>query len=149
MNSKVKEIKIIYTHKKAYDKEVRVSSSDTAAKVFFANWDTDTLAVRESFYVLLLSNNNQVNSIYCLSKGGITGTVVDIRLLFSIALKTLSVGIILAHNHPSGNKKPSQADITLTNKIVTAGKQLDIKVLDHLILAPDKTYYSFTDNGHL
>ena len=83
---------------------------------------------------------------YELSKGGITATIADIRIILSVALKTLATGLILAHNHPSGNLKPSEADVNLTNKIKEAAKLMDIQVLDHLILA-DGGYYSFSDEG--
>jgi DNA repair protein RadC len=83
-----------------------------------------------------------------MSTGGITGTVVDIRLLLSVALKTAATGIILAHNHPSGNLKPSEADKELTNKIKKASEYMDIKLLDHLIISSD-SYLSFSEQGHL
>ena len=75
--------------------------------------------------------------------------MVDIRLLFGVALKSLSVALILAHNHPSGNLKPSQADRNITRKIKSAAEVLDLKILDHLILNPDGQYYSFADEGIL
>jgi DNA repair protein RadC len=81
---------------------------------------------------------------YQLSKGGITGTIADVRLILSVALKTLASGLILAHNHPSGNLKPSEADVSLTNKIKEAAKLMDIQVLDHIILS-DCGYFSFAD----
>ncbi len=88
-----------------------------------------------------------MKGIYQLSSGGITGTVVDIRLLFAVVLKSISVGIILCHNHPSGKLKPSETDIQITRKIKNASEYLDIKLLDHLILTPDGSYFSFADNG--
>ena len=84
-----------------------------------------------------------------MSTGGITGTVVDIRLLLSVALKTAATGIILAHNHPSGNLKPSEADKELTSKIKKASEYMDIKLLDHLIIAPEGKYLSFREDGLL
>lgn len=85
--------------------------------------------------------------VYPLSTGGITGTMVDIRLILSVALKEAATGIILAHNHPSGNLQPSSADRDLTAKIKDACKYFDISLLDHLIIAPDRKYYSFADEG--
>ena len=96
---------------------------------------------------MLLNNSNKVKGIYHLSTGGLTGTLVDIRILFAVILKSLSVGIILAHNHPSGKLKASNADIQLTNKIKKAAVYFDVKVLDHLILIPNGQFYSFSDNG--
>lgn len=102
----------------------------------------------EEFWILYLNNSNKVIKSAQLSKGGITGTVVDIRLAFKEALQLGAVGVILAHNHPSGTLKPSQADIQLTKKLKTAGESLDIKVLDHLIIT-EKAYFSFADENML
>lgn len=102
----------------------------------------------EEFWVLFLNNSNKVIKSEQLSKGGITGTIVDVRLAFKQALQLGAVSIILAHNHPSGTLKPSQADIQLTKKIKTAGESLDIKVLDHLIIT-EKAYFSFADENML
>ncbi len=86
---------------------------------------------------------------YEVSNGGITGTLVDVRILFAVLLKSLTTAVILLHNHPSGTLKPSEADKRLTKKIKKAGELFDIKVLDHLILTPEGDYYSFADNGIL
>ncbi|WP_410006052.1 RadC family protein [Aequorivita nionensis] len=102
----------------------------------------------EEFWILYLNNSNKIIKSAQLSKGGITGTVVDVRLAFKEALQLGAVGIILAHNHPSGTLKPSQADIQLTKKLKTAGDSLDIKVLDHLIIT-EKAYFSFADENML
>lgn len=102
----------------------------------------------EEFWILYLNNSNKVIKSAQLSKGGITGTVVDVRLAFKEALQLGAVGIILAHNHPSGTLKPSQADIQLTKKLKIAGDSLDIKVLDHLIVT-EKAYFSFADENML
>lgn len=102
----------------------------------------------EEFWILYLNNSNKIIKSAQLSKGGITGTVVDVRLAFKEALQLGAVGIILAHNHPSGTLKPSQADIKLTKKLKTAGESLDIKVLDHLIIT-EKAYFSFADENML
>lgn len=102
----------------------------------------------EEFWVLYLNNSNRILKSAQLSKGGITGTVVDVRLAFKEALQLGAVAIILAHNHPSGTLKPSQADIQLTKKLKLAGESLDIKVLDHLIIT-EKAYFSFADENML
>ena len=102
----------------------------------------------EEFWIVYLNNSNKVLQTTQLSKGGITGTVVDIRLAFKNALQLGAVAVILAHNHPSGTLKPSEADIQLTKKIKTAGDSLDIKVLDHLIVT-EKAYFSFADEQML
>ncbi len=102
----------------------------------------------EEFWILYLNNSNKVIKSGQLSKGGITGTLVDVRLVFKEALQIGAVGIILAHNHPSGTLKPSHADIQLTKKLKIAGDGLDIKVLDHLIVT-EKAYFSFADENML
>jgi len=102
----------------------------------------------EEFWVIYLNNSNKILQTVQLSKGGITGTVVDIRLAFKTALQLGAVAVILAHNHPSGTLKPSTADIELTKKLKTAGESLDIKVLDHLIVT-EKAYFSFADEQML
>ncbi len=98
----------------------------------------------EEFWCIYLNNANRVMCYDQLSKGGITGTMVDVRLVFRQAIRISAVAVILAHNHPSGTLKPSQSDINLTNKLIEAGKQLDIQVLDHLIIT-EKAYFSFAD----
>lgn len=102
----------------------------------------------EEFWILYLNNSNKIIKNAQLSKGGITGTLVDVRLVFKEALQLGAVGIILAHNHPSGTLRPSQADIQLTKKLKTAGESLDIKVLDHLIVT-ENAYFSFADENLL
>jgi DNA repair protein RadC len=100
----------------------------------------------EEFWVLVLNRQNKVLDKICISKGGVSGTVADVRLIFKPAIEKLASGIILFHNHPSGNLDPSSSDIALTNKMIDAGKTLDIPILDHLIIG-DNNYYSFADNG--
>jgi DNA repair protein RadC len=102
----------------------------------------------EEFWVVYLNNANKIIFKAQLSKGGITGTVVDVRLVFKIALEQNAVAIILAHNHPSGKLQASEADIQVTKKIKNAGLQLDIPVLDHIIVT-EHGYFSFADEGIL
>ena len=102
----------------------------------------------EEFWVLYLNNANKIIYKAQLSKGGITGTVVDVRLLLKTAIEQNALGIILTHNHPSGKLIPSESDIQVTQKIKTAAKQLDISLLDHLIIT-EQSYYSFADDGIL
>ena len=100
----------------------------------------------EEFKILLLDRSNKVTKIETVSIGGVAGTVADPKIIFRKAIEEGSSGIILAHNHPSGNLKPSQADITLTKQMVAAGKTLEINVLDHLIIS-EQGYFSFLDEG--
>jgi DNA repair protein RadC len=100
----------------------------------------------EEFWVLFLNNSNKIIFKEKLSSGGITGTLVDVRILYKKALELSSVAIILCHNHPSGSLKPSKSDIDLTKKIQQAGESLDIKILDHLLIT-EKDYFSFADSN--
>lgn len=100
----------------------------------------------EEFWILYLNNSNKIISKRQLSIGGITGTIVDVRLVFKNALELGAVSLILCHNHPSGTLKPSEADLQITKKIKTAGESLEIKVLDHLIVT-ENSYFSFVDEG--
>jgi DNA repair protein RadC len=100
----------------------------------------------EEFWVFFLNNTNKIISKVQLSKGGITATIVDVRLVFKFALETRATSLILCHNHPSGNLEPSHADKEITKKLKLAGDMLDVKVLDHLIITETK-YYSFVDEG--
>lgn len=100
----------------------------------------------EEFWVLFLNRSNRVINRMKISQGGISGTVTDIRIILKKAVEYLSSGIIVCHNHPSGNLIPSESDSKITRKIKDAGNLLDIQLLDHLIIT-DKDYYSFADNG--
>jgi len=102
----------------------------------------------EEFWVLILSRSNKVLKSERISIGGVSGTVADVKIIFKRAIEALASAIILAHNHPSGNLRPSQADKQLTKKMVQAGKYLDVQVLDHLIVT-DSGYYSFADEGEM
>ena len=102
----------------------------------------------EEFWIIYLNNSNKVIQKNQLSKGGITGTLVDVRLALKTALEVGAVGLILTHNHPSGTLKPSEADKNLTQKLKVAAQSLDIKVLDHLIIT-ESSYFSFADESLL
>ena len=100
----------------------------------------------EEFWVLYLNNSNKVITKSQLGRGGITGTVVDVRLIFKAAIEMCATGLILCHNHPSGTLVPSDADKQITKKLKAAGQNLDIQVLDHIIIA-ENGFYSFNDDG--
>ncbi len=102
----------------------------------------------EQFWILLLDRSNQVISRQQISSGGVAGTVVDARLIFKPALELLASGIILFHNHPSGNLKPSKQDLELTKKLVSGARNIDMNILDHLIIS-ERGYLSFKDEGYL
>ena len=103
---------------------------------------------REEFWVLLLNRANYVMKKILISSGGVSGTIVDPKLIFKTALENLASGIILVHNHPSGNLIPSQSDIQLTHKLAQSGQTMDLPILDHIIFG-DAGFYSFKDEGHL
>jgi DNA repair protein RadC len=102
----------------------------------------------EEFWILFLNRSNKVINRMKLSQGGISGTVTDVRMVMKKAIEYLASGIIVCHNHPSGNLNPSESDTRITQKIKEAGNIMDIQLLDHLIIS-EKDYYSFADNGML
>ncbi len=102
----------------------------------------------EEFWVLYLSTSNKVLKSSCVSKGGLAGTLADVRMIFKEGITLNAVACVLAHNHPSGDPKPSPSDITLTKKMVEAGDIMDIKIMDHLIIT-EHEYYSFADDGRM
>jgi DNA repair protein RadC len=144
----VAEISISYSSKIKNSERPKLTSSRDVYKVFSETWNPDKIELLEQFKVLLLNRGNRVIGLFEVSSGGISGTIADPKLIFGTALKACASSIILAHNHPSGNLNPSQADISLTKKIKEGGRLLDIDVLDHLIISPEG-YYSFGDEGML
>lgn len=123
----------------------KITSSQDAF-LLLQSWIGDSKV--EEFWVLYLNQGNFIVRKEQISKGGINQTAVDIRIILKLALEEMATGLILGHNHPSGNLKPSEADKQITRKIKEAGKTMDIEVLDHLIIA-QKTYFSFADEGLL
>lgn len=125
-------------------------SLNTSLKVseFLRNVWSEELEIRESFYIACFNSKMDVVCYKKLADGGIASVMVDLRILFTTALLSNATSIVVAHNHPSGSLNPSFADITLTKKILEAGKVLDIVINDHIILTPD-SYYSFRDNGDI
>jgi DNA repair protein RadC len=144
----IDEVELVYRSKMKASERPKVSSSKEAYEFLKENWNADRINLQEEFKILLLSRASKVLGIYNMAAGGITGTLADPKLIFSTALKATACSIILAHNHPSGNLKPSQADESLTQKCKQAGDLLDIKVIDHLIMT-EEGYYSFADEGLL
>lgn len=126
----------------------QITSSYDASNTIREMFNPDTFNWQEEFVLICMNNSNKIMSYYPMSKGSMTGTLVDIRMLFTTALNSLATSIIVAHNHPSGKTQPSHADRDLTKKIKQAGEIMDIRLLDHLIITRD-SYYSFADNGEL
>ncbi len=145
MSYKVSEIKIVYKPKKG--KRPQVKCSKDAFEILTEIYDWNTIEAFETFWILLLNRNNRVIGAHKVSEGSTVGTLVDSKLIFSVALKSLCCSVILSHNHPSNNLEASKSDIDLTKKLVEAGKVLDIYVLDHLIVTPSNGFMSFADYG--
>jgi len=125
--------------------KVQVKTSKEAEE-FIRLFYSDDIGIYESFFILLLNRASKTVGFAKISQGGITGTVVDVKIVAKYVVDTMASGVILAHNHPSGTAHPSQADRDITRKIKEALKLLDSEVLDHIILTED-SYYSFADNG--
>lgn len=138
------KLSVKYSHEVLQSELRQVSTSKEAYEVLKNCFDDDTFFLQEQFIILLLNQSNKIIGFHPLSAGGITSTVVDLRLIFATAIKSLATGIILAHNHPSGNLKASEADKHITKKIKQAGDLLDIKLIDHLIITSE-SYLSFAD----
>lgn len=134
---KVQEIKLQYNDKMAVQDAPKITQSEEAVEVF-RKYMKDDLMYREVVYAMLLNRNNRVKGIFKVSEGGITASVIDIRLLMAVALKTLSSGIILAHNHPSGNSSPSEQDLKTTKSLKRACEFMDITFLDHIIITDNE-----------
>ena len=145
---KVAEIKLKYRNKTPYEERKKIISSDSAYPLFLQSYPDDTLDYREAFKVLYLDQANHVLGISTISEGGLSSASVDIRIIFQGALLTNAVGMILCHNHPSGRTVPSNEDLNITDSIVKAGKLLNIRVLDHLVISREN-YYSFANEGKL
>ena len=141
------EIEVSYKPKRVNHPIIKTSGDTYNHIVKF--FPLETISLQEKFVVGYLNTANRIIGVYEMSKGGITNTIVDLRLLLAVALKTASIGIILAHNHPSGNLKPSNSDREITERVNEACKLFDIKLLDHLILSPNGSYFSFVDEGIL
>lgn len=143
---KVAEVQISYKPDYNINDRTRISSSNQTYQLLKSQWDMGKIAFLEEFKVLLLNRGNRVLGIVDISMGGVSGTYVDPKVVFAVALKGNASGIILTHNHPSGSVRPSEADIKLTKRLVECGKLLDINVWDHIILS-ENSYYSFADDG--
>src|SRR6218665_995242 len=142
----ISEIKVSYRSTKLPNKTIGCSYD--AFDLLKQSWNRNTIELFEEFKIILLNRASHVLGIYTVSSGGVAEVIADAKLIFSVALKTMASGIILAHNHPSGNLKPSEADKALTRSLTKAGAVLQINVLDHVILTASG-YYSFADKGEI
>ncbi|NOU62268.1 JAB domain-containing protein [Marinifilum caeruleilacunae] len=141
------EISVSYSHRLKVTEQPKINSSSDVYELVCPTWDPD-IDHKESFKVLLLTRANRVLGIVNLFIGGISGVSVDAKLVYQVALKCNAAGIILMHNHPSGNLSASEGDLQITRKLVEVGKLLDLPVIDHVIFTSE-SYYSFADEGLL
>lgn len=143
---KVAEVEISYRPDYKVSERPQISSSDDAYQILIQQWNLGKIELLEEFKILLLNRRNRVLGIVDISQGGLSGTVADPKVIFAAALKCCASGIILAHNHPSGELDPSSEDIAITNKLKAGALLLDLKIFDHLIITRDN-FYSFADEG--
>lgn len=143
----IPQVKLSYVTERGTTTPPRITNSKATMEILKSIFDHETIEHVEYFYCLLLNRHNKVLGVHLVSMGGITGTVVDIRVIFQAAILANACSIVLSHNHPSGNTAPSTQDIDITRKIKEAGKYMDITVLDHIIISAEGNYYSFADEG--
>lgn len=148
VSNKVAEIVLSYRPKVKLSQVPKITSSKEAYDVLLENWDKSKLQFVEQFKVMLLNRSNRVLGVVDVSTGGTSGTVADPKIIFAAAVKSNSSGMILVHNHPSGNRFPSNADNNLTERMVNLGKLMELPVLDHIIVTSE-SYYSYADEGGL
>ncbi|WP_442267631.1 JAB domain-containing protein [Tenacibaculum sp. ZS6-P6] len=146
--SNIEHVKLVYRNKIKASDRPKVACNRDAYKIFREDWDDDTINLVEEFKLMALDRNLRVMSIATISKGGMSGTLVDLKILFATALLRRANRIIIAHNHPSGNTKPSRQDIALTEKIKKAGEILDLPLDDHIIVT-DSAYGSMNEQGFI
>lgn len=145
-SNQLAEVQAVYKYGNAPSDRQQITSTIESVKYLRSVWETDRMEYTEDLLMLLLNTSNQVLGWTKISQGGIHGTVCDAKVIFTIALVSNARGIILAHNHPSGNLKPSEADIAVCRKIKEGAQLLDIKFLDNLIITTEG-YYSFAEEG--
>lgn len=147
LNQNVAEIQVTYRHKVKLSERVKIHRSTDCYELLLKLW-SNKIDYCEEFYILLLNRSNIVLGVSKISEGGISGTVVDPKKIFQVALKANASSLVLAHNHPSGTLRPSEADERITKKLKDAGSLLEITVLDHLIISSEG-FYSFADENAL
>ena len=147
-NNIVSEVELTYKNNVPYNQRQKISNSQGAYEILTNLFPENTMDYRETFIVLYLNRANQVLGYSVISQGGTSNTTVDIKMVIQTALLANASCIMLAHNHPSGNLRPSSDDNRITNRIIEAARLFDITVLDHIIIT-NESYYSFTDNGNI
>ncbi len=147
-NTVVEEITLSYRYKVKPADRPLIKKSSAVFEHFMLQWNQDAIDHIEEFKIMLMSRSGRLLGIVEISKGGVAGTVVDIKLIFQAALKSNASSIALCHNHPSHNMIPSEADKSITQRIKEACKIMDITLIDHLIICSEG-YFSFADDGLL
>ena len=142
----VTEVELTYRNKISPKDRPVVTNSQQAYDLLIQAWDMNKIELLEEFIILLLDRQNRCIGLSKISVGGISACLVDPKIVFATALKARASGLILAHNHPSGNIQPSKPDIDLTAKLKEGGNLLELAVLDHLIVTP-QSYFSFANDG--
>ena len=142
----VTEVELVYRNKIRPEDRPRLAESASVYDVLLRAWDMNKIELVGQFMIVLLDRGHACLGISNVSTGGVSACFVDPKIVFATVLKARASSVILAHNHPSGNLKPSQADIDLTKRLKEGGALLDVSVLDHLIVTPF-SYYSFADDG--
>jgi len=145
----ISEVKLIYRTRVKASNRPQVKSSRDAYEIFMKTWDLDSIEHVEEFKLMLLTRSNRVLGVASISKGGLSGTVTDIRIILQYAIKSNASGLIVCHNHPSGNLQPSESDRRLTTKIKDSASVMDVQLFDHLIIIPEGSYYSMADEGNI
>jgi len=149
-NQKISEVKVTYKNKVKASERPKICDSKASYNILRNAFDPDIIELKESCKVLLLNQANKVLGVMCVSEGGITGTIVDVKLILQAAILSNASGIILCHNHPSGNLTVSAQDDFITSRLKKACEIMDISLLDHLIIVPEENlYYSYADEGRI
>lgn len=143
---KITEVELIYRGRKTPEDRPVIKDPESAYRILLQSWDMNRIELVEEFKILLLNRASKCLGISTISSGGVSTCLVDPKIVFATALKARASSIVLAHNHPSGNLTPSQADLALTYKLTEGGKILDISVPDHLIVTP-LGFYSMAENS--
>lgn len=146
--NEIAEIELVYRNPKPLSEHTKILNSKDAYQALISSWDMNKIELQEQFKVLLLDQQNNCLGISTVATGGISACIADLRLVFALAIKAKATGIIISHNHPSGNMKFSEQDKILTSRFREAGKTLDIPVLDHIVVGKDE-YLSMADSGPL
>ena len=142
------EVDVVYRYTDTLNDRPEIKTAEDAIEIFKQLFNAEKLGLQEQFVAVYLNRCNKVIGTSNLFTGGVSGTVVDMKILLSVGLKLMASSILVSHNHPSGKLKPSQADLNLTKNLQQASKSLEIQILDHIIIT-ENHYFSFADEGVL